>query len=469
MNLHHGQPGGQPPYFSGMGQMMPPSSVPMPQSLVQAPPPPNTVGGDVMVVGEPSLMGGDFGEEDERLITRLENNQFDLNISMANPNSHQQQRLQRMNSNNSSFPNLNNEQVQQQQAQSQAMFPPSQQKFQQFNPMGQINEFPSRPPSLQSQLSQPIASQSHYIPPMPPRPLSTSHIQHSNVTPSQLILDQQQIINTNVSSTNRISTPSPNTSNQQTTTTPTNSSAVPLLNSSLLNNMVIQPNNLASMSNNPNSPPVLLQQQQHPSPSLTPTQQLCQQQFQSISSSTPTNRSNEDESLNTSNTELILNSSTNELNNNNSTNTNDTLNESNLDNLNNDNKSPNSTNMNKLNNDSFSKLKNTNELISLDADASLINGLMGAPPPPLPQQQPSTSSSSIASSSSSSPTLFASIQSNLNHPQQQIVNLNAATAANSSAASNSGSLSLTNCSPPNTNSTKPTSDQSLGQQSQAIY
>ncbi|RNA29884.1 LIM domain-binding 2 isoform X1 [Brachionus plicatilis] len=32
---------------------------------------------DVMVVGEPSLMGGDFGEEDERLITRLENNQFD--------------------------------------------------------------------------------------------------------------------------------------------------------------------------------------------------------------------------------------------------------------------------------------------------------------------------------------------------------------------------------------------------------
>ena len=32
---------------------------------------------DVMVVGEPSLMGGDFGEEDERLITRLENTQYD--------------------------------------------------------------------------------------------------------------------------------------------------------------------------------------------------------------------------------------------------------------------------------------------------------------------------------------------------------------------------------------------------------
>jgi LIM domain-binding protein 1 len=32
---------------------------------------------DVMVVGEPSLMGGEFGDEDERLITRLENNQYD--------------------------------------------------------------------------------------------------------------------------------------------------------------------------------------------------------------------------------------------------------------------------------------------------------------------------------------------------------------------------------------------------------
>ncbi|XP_043245332.1 LIM domain-binding protein 2-like isoform X4 [Amphibalanus amphitrite] len=32
---------------------------------------------DVMVVGEPSLMGGEFGDEDERLITRLENAQTD--------------------------------------------------------------------------------------------------------------------------------------------------------------------------------------------------------------------------------------------------------------------------------------------------------------------------------------------------------------------------------------------------------
>ena len=37
----------------------------------------STVPGDVMVVGEPTLMGGEFGDEDERLITRLENNQFE--------------------------------------------------------------------------------------------------------------------------------------------------------------------------------------------------------------------------------------------------------------------------------------------------------------------------------------------------------------------------------------------------------
>ncbi|KOC70324.1 LIM domain-binding protein 2 [Habropoda laboriosa] len=42
---------------------------------------------DVMVVGEPSLMGGDFGEEDERLITRLENTQYDAANSL-DPHSH---------------------------------------------------------------------------------------------------------------------------------------------------------------------------------------------------------------------------------------------------------------------------------------------------------------------------------------------------------------------------------------------
>ena len=42
-------------------------------------PPINLAGqvSDVMMVGEPSLMGGEFGDENERLITRLENTQCD--------------------------------------------------------------------------------------------------------------------------------------------------------------------------------------------------------------------------------------------------------------------------------------------------------------------------------------------------------------------------------------------------------
>lgn len=41
-----------------------------------------------MVVGEPSLMGGEFGDEDERLITRLENTQYDAANSMDHENNH---------------------------------------------------------------------------------------------------------------------------------------------------------------------------------------------------------------------------------------------------------------------------------------------------------------------------------------------------------------------------------------------
>jgi LIM domain-binding protein 1 len=36
----------------------------------------NNLTEDVMLVGEPTLMGGELGDEDERLISRLENNQF---------------------------------------------------------------------------------------------------------------------------------------------------------------------------------------------------------------------------------------------------------------------------------------------------------------------------------------------------------------------------------------------------------
>ncbi|XP_071506556.1 LOW QUALITY PROTEIN: LIM domain-binding protein 2-like [Diadema antillarum] len=44
----------------------------------------DSISEDVMVVGEPSLMGGEFGDEDERLITRLENTQCDTNNGLDN-------------------------------------------------------------------------------------------------------------------------------------------------------------------------------------------------------------------------------------------------------------------------------------------------------------------------------------------------------------------------------------------------
>ncbi|XP_013409457.1 LIM domain-binding protein 2 isoform X2 [Lingula anatina] len=46
---------------------------------------------DVMVVGEPTLMGGEFGDEDERLITRLENQQFEPNSGEENTEQQQSQ------------------------------------------------------------------------------------------------------------------------------------------------------------------------------------------------------------------------------------------------------------------------------------------------------------------------------------------------------------------------------------------
>ncbi|CAF1505996.1 unnamed protein product [Adineta ricciae] len=52
----------------------------------------NNMPGDVMIVGEPSLMGGEMDDEDERFITRLENAQYDLNgMALQQFNSSNQQ------------------------------------------------------------------------------------------------------------------------------------------------------------------------------------------------------------------------------------------------------------------------------------------------------------------------------------------------------------------------------------------
>lgn len=35
---------------------------------------------EVLIVGEPSMMGNEYGEEDERAISRIENTQYDPNM-----------------------------------------------------------------------------------------------------------------------------------------------------------------------------------------------------------------------------------------------------------------------------------------------------------------------------------------------------------------------------------------------------
>lgn len=70
---------------------------------------------DVLVVGEPSMLGADFGDENERRITRLENNQFDSslvngsnnNIGGSNKNQ-MNNNASNQNSNQSNIPNQNN-------------------------------------------------------------------------------------------------------------------------------------------------------------------------------------------------------------------------------------------------------------------------------------------------------------------------------------------------------------------------
>jgi len=56
-------------------------------NAIFTPTPPNNLPGDVMIVGEPSLMGGEMDDEDERFITRIENAQYDPNSSSISSHS----------------------------------------------------------------------------------------------------------------------------------------------------------------------------------------------------------------------------------------------------------------------------------------------------------------------------------------------------------------------------------------------
>jgi LIM domain-binding protein 1 len=64
-----------------------------------------------MIVGEPSLMGGEMDDEDERYITRLENTQYDPSSSLLQP---KQQLITNFKREQVSFPGSPQQQQQQQ-------------------------------------------------------------------------------------------------------------------------------------------------------------------------------------------------------------------------------------------------------------------------------------------------------------------------------------------------------------------
>lgn len=76
---------------SSKQQKMSPASAPPQQQPPQQsflPAPCGTLPGDVMVVGEPVLMGGELGDDDERFITRQENDQFEPIVGGDSKDSH---------------------------------------------------------------------------------------------------------------------------------------------------------------------------------------------------------------------------------------------------------------------------------------------------------------------------------------------------------------------------------------------
>lgn len=62
---------------------------------------------DVMVVGEPSMMGGDFGDDNERMITRLENTQYDPTASTPS-NTEESDSMNTSTGNDNGLSNSNN-------------------------------------------------------------------------------------------------------------------------------------------------------------------------------------------------------------------------------------------------------------------------------------------------------------------------------------------------------------------------
>ncbi|CAF3478967.1 unnamed protein product [Rotaria sp. Silwood1] len=237
----------------------------------------NSMPGDVMIVGEPSLMGGEMDDEDERYITRLENTQFDPNATTSShhqpqylspthqmlPSFHSQQQQQN--------PNLQSILHQKQQfipnsplvhtnqiKREQMSFPGSPQQQQQLPSM-----FSTGGPSTPT----PNANSNIFPPPVTPinGDLSTSGKRISTTSNISVSGNNSSNSPPTPSSTNHNQTPStpvpPSSTNPP--TTPTNSS----WNSSTTN-----------PSNSSNNPIISERQQEPHTPPATPQQQQQQQQ-----------------------------------------------------------------------------------------------------------------------------------------------------------------------------------------------
>ncbi|CAF0809002.1 unnamed protein product [Rotaria sordida] len=202
----------------------------------------NNMPGDVMIVGEPSLMGGEMDDEDERYITRLENTQYDPNALSSQYHSSMHLMSQGYQQN----PNLQSLLHHKQQfiPNSSQLLNPNQIKREQIS-------FPGSP-----QQQQQLPSMFSNNPPPPLTPIN-----------GELSLAGKRISATN---NNSPQTPSANNHNQNCSTpasSTTNAPSTPI--SSSWNGSTTNPNNYSSSTTNPviaekkqepHTPPVTSQQ-----------------------------------------------------------------------------------------------------------------------------------------------------------------------------------------------------------------
>ncbi|CAF2508319.1 unnamed protein product [Rotaria sp. Silwood2] len=248
----------------------------------------NSMPGDVMIVGEPSLMGGEMDDEDERYITRLENTQYDPNVAASSHHPPQY-----LSPTHQMLPGFHSQQQQQQQNPNLQSLLHQKQQFIPNSPLVHTNQikreqmsYPGSPQQQQQQQQLPSMFSSGG----PPTPNTNSNIFPPSLTPinGDLSTGGKRISTTsNISvsgntsitmnnSSNSPPTPSSTNHNQNPSTpVPPSSTNPPTTPSnSSWNSSTTNPSN-SSSSNNPG----IGERQQEPrTPPATPQQQQQQQQ-----------------------------------------------------------------------------------------------------------------------------------------------------------------------------------------------